>query len=253
MLPRIKTGIPGFDGLLQGGVPQGFSLLACGAPGTGKTIFGLAFAFNGAKQFNETGLYVTIEEQAEKLRDQARQFGWDTVALEKQGKFFFLKIPIDVQNYDVFKTIATAVKKTGAKRIVLDSLSILDINASMYSVPVQMLPEKDRYYANNEVQLRDMKGQLDKQFIYLLINRINQLGATVLYLTDSIDGEHNYWTRDTVSEFVCDGVVKLDVRDFGKTIVRTIEIKKMRNTDAKPGLHTLAFDSTGPNVKEFDY
>ncbi len=253
MLRRIKTGIPGFDTLIQGGIPQGFSMLACGAPGTGKTIIGLAFLYNGAKLFNETGLYVTIEEQAEKLRDQAAQFGWDIVSLEKTGRFYFLKIPIDVHSYDVVGQIAAAAKKIGARRIVLDSLSILDINASMYSVPVQMIPEKDRYYVNQEMQLRDMKGELDKQFIYLLINRINQLGATVLYLTDSIDGEHNFWTRDTVSEFVCDGVVKLDVRDFGKTMVRTLEIKKMRNTNAKPGLHTLLFDKAGPAVTDFDY
>lgn len=250
---RVKTGIPGFDALIQGGIPEGFSLLTCGSPGTGKTILALEFIYNGAKMFNETGLYVTVEEQANKLRDQAAQFGWDFPTLERAGKIYFLKIPIDVHSFDVFSTIAAAAKKIGAKRIAVDSLSILDINASMYSVPVQMIPEKDRFYANSEMQLKDMKGDLDKQFIYLLINRINQLGATVWYITDSIDGDNKFWTRDTVSEFVCDGVVKLDVKDFGKTVSRTLEFKKMRNTKAIQGLHTLSFDDKGPKVTDFDY
>ena len=60
-MERVKTGIPGFDDLVQGGFPKGASILVSGGTGSGKSIFAMQFIYNGAKQFNEPGLYVTLE------------------------------------------------------------------------------------------------------------------------------------------------------------------------------------------------
>lgn len=250
---RVKSGIKGFDALIQGGIPQGFSLLVCGTPGTGKTIFGLEFLYRGAKDYNENGLYITIEEPAHQLRDQAGQFGFNYPSLERMGKLAFLKLPIDIHSYDLMRTIRAAVKKTKAKRLVIDSLSILDINAGMYSIPVRILPEKDRFYANDMMQLRDTKGDMGKQFVYLLINRIAELETTNVFITDSMQKTHDFLTRDTVSEFVCDGVVKLEMKEIGEKVLRTLEIKKMRNTAMTSGIHSLNMTKNGLEITEFTY
>jgi KaiC/GvpD/RAD55 family RecA-like ATPase len=253
-MKRVRTGIKGFDELIQGGIPQGFSLLICGIPGTGKSIMGLEYLYRGAKDFGENGLYVSIEETAEKLRDQASMFGFDYPAMEREGKISFLKLPIDIHSYDLVRTIKAAVMKTKAKRLVIDSLSILDINAGMYSIPVRILPEKDRFYANDMMQLRDTKGDIGKQFVYLFINRIAEMGTTNIFITDSLEeSTHGYLTRDTVSEFVCDGVVKLSLKEFGNKVMRTLEVKKMRNTMMKSGLQTMNMTKTGIEVTEFSF
>ena len=57
---RLSTGIKGFDELIQGGFPQGSTILVSGGAGTGKTIFGLSYLYAGAKNFNEPGLYITL-------------------------------------------------------------------------------------------------------------------------------------------------------------------------------------------------
>lgn len=251
-MKRVRTGIKGFDELIQGGIPQGFSLLICGTPGTGKTIFALEYLYNGALE-GENGLYITIEEPAQRLRDQATQIGFDYPTLERQGKLAFLKIPIDIHSYDLVRTISAAVQKTKAKRIVVDSLSILDINAGMYSIPVKILPEKDRFYANDMMQLRDTKGDIGKQFVYLFINRISEFGTTNLFITDSMQNDSDFLTRDTVSEFVCDGVVKLQVKEIGSKILRTLEVKKMRNTLIKSGMQTMNITKKGVEITEFNF
>lgn len=46
---RVKTGIPGFDELVAGGLPKESNILLTGIPGTGKTIFALQYLYNGAK------------------------------------------------------------------------------------------------------------------------------------------------------------------------------------------------------------
>ncbi|MBS3065685.1 hypothetical protein J4229_01425 [Candidatus Pacearchaeota archaeon] len=81
---RIPTGIKGFDELVQGGFPRNSSVLICGGPGTGKTIFGMEYIINGATKYKEKGLYITFEQRAESLRGQALQFGWNISKLEKK-------------------------------------------------------------------------------------------------------------------------------------------------------------------------
>ncbi|RJQ17973.1 hypothetical protein C4573_00905 [Candidatus Woesearchaeota archaeon] len=252
-MKRVRTGIKGFDDLIQGGIPENFSVLVCGAPGSGKTIFALEYLYKGAKDFGESGLYVTIEESPDKLRDQAVQFGFNFPALEKMGKIAFLKIPIDVHSFDLVRAVEAAVQRTRAKRVVIDSLSILDINSGMYSIPVKVMPDKDRFYSNDTMQLRDTKGDVGKQFVYLFINRMLDLGTTNLFITDSLQNEGPYLTRDTVSEFACDGIVKIEMKEFGKTMVRTLEVKKMRNTKIEPGLKTMKIEQQGIEVTEFSY
>ena len=46
---RVATGIPGFDELVEGGLPEGRAFLVSGGTGTGKTIFATQFLINGAK------------------------------------------------------------------------------------------------------------------------------------------------------------------------------------------------------------
>ena len=48
--PRIASGVPGLDEVLQGGLPRGALLLIEGAPGSGKTTFGLQFLLQGIRQ-----------------------------------------------------------------------------------------------------------------------------------------------------------------------------------------------------------
>lgn len=45
----VKTGAPGFDTVLGGGLPGGRAYLIDGLPGTGKTTFGLQFLLEGKK------------------------------------------------------------------------------------------------------------------------------------------------------------------------------------------------------------
>ena len=47
-MKKVPTGVKGLDGMLGGGLPLGRCVLVCGGPGSGKTIFGIQFLYNGA-------------------------------------------------------------------------------------------------------------------------------------------------------------------------------------------------------------
>ena len=66
-LRKAPTGIPGLDEITNGGLPAGRPTLVAGGPGSGKTLLGLSFLINGVTKFNEPGVLMTFEENADDL------------------------------------------------------------------------------------------------------------------------------------------------------------------------------------------
>ena len=89
---RIQTGIPGLDGLIQGGLQAGDFVLLVGGIGTGKTIFSSQFAYQGALSMNQPAVYATFEEDVASLRKNMMKFGVDFQALESQKKVRLLDL-----------------------------------------------------------------------------------------------------------------------------------------------------------------
>jgi KaiC/GvpD/RAD55 family RecA-like ATPase len=240
---RIKTGIPGFDKLIQGGFPENSSILIAGSPGTGKTIFALQYLFNGAVKFNENGLYVTIEEKPSNLKKQAKLFGWDFDKLK--NKIQFLKIPVDTANLDIIHLIKRHADKIKAKRVVIDSLSILSINASMYRLPINV-ENQNTNFTRLDIQPYGMAmSEETKQFIYVLISKLNEINANILYITDAPEKETQFITRDTVSEFACDGIILLSFESLGGEFSRSLLIRKLRQTNHDEDIHPLEISTNG--------
>jgi len=73
---RAKTGVPGLDNILGGGLPTGHLYLVQGDPGSGKTTLGLQFLMEGVRN-GENILYITLSESQDELRGVAQSHGWD--------------------------------------------------------------------------------------------------------------------------------------------------------------------------------
>src|SRR5689334_22034181 len=72
---RISTGVPGLDEILGGGLPRHRMYLIEGDPGAGKTTLAMQFLLEGVRQ-GEPGVYATLSETEEELRDVAGSHGW---------------------------------------------------------------------------------------------------------------------------------------------------------------------------------
>jgi circadian clock protein KaiC len=139
------TGITGLDEMLHGGIPKGHVVSVFGGPGTGKTIFTLQFLYNGITQYNEPGIYVSLDEPPEDVKKNTAAFGWNLEEIEKEDKLLLLdaslfkrlsrvmKIPKDKpttteKSYSLLtlgNLIKGTIEKIGAKRIVIDPMSTL--------------------------------------------------------------------------------------------------------------------------------
>jgi circadian clock protein KaiC len=223
-MERVATGIKGFDNLIEGGFPKGSLILLSGTPATGKTIFALEYLINGAKKFNEKGLYVTFEEKLENLYTQAKQFGWNINELK--DKIIIKQISTDDISKNTVKEIAEMAKERDVKRIVIDSLSTLAIN-----IPTTYL------------NVNEMNEYTIKRFIYSFIDELKQLGVTSILISQSLNEED--LSRDDVSEFICDGIIHLSFESMGGAFSRSLLVRKMRRTKNEEDIHPLEISKKG--------
>ena len=89
----VPTGIPGVDAILAGkGIPRGHTILVSGGPGSGKTTFAIQFLYIGATQHDESGVYVTLDENPMDIKINMSKFGWDLNKLEEEKKLVFINV-----------------------------------------------------------------------------------------------------------------------------------------------------------------
>ena len=134
ILPRAQTGIRGLDHVLEGGLARNRLHLLEGTPGTGKTTIALQFLLAGAAA-GETGLYVSLAETEEELREGAASHGWrigdhieicelvppESVLDPQQHQS--LLYSSDLELGETVERIFEAIERYKPQRIVIDSLS----------------------------------------------------------------------------------------------------------------------------------
>jgi circadian clock protein KaiC len=226
-LERVPTGIDGLDSIIEGGLPKGSATLVTGSAGCGKTIFGLQFLADGIRK-GEKCVFINFDEEKPQLYAQALQFGWDLEKMEADGNLKML-------NYDLTKThvinvmveLESVVKQFEPSRIVLDSISVLSIY-SQISAGAE-LSEMMGVRSGEGGTRMSMDEIVGRGSVMGIVKKIRSLGATSLIISE-LPEETQWLSRDTVSEFVCDGVILLHYLGLGKGESRTLAVRKMRGT-----------------------
>lgn len=236
---RVKSGIPGFDELCNGGLLRGRSYLVSGTSGAGKSIFCRQYLYKGATEFGESGILVTTEELPEDIRKDALVFGWDFEKLEEENKIAIIDatsvkigIPsrekyVDLRPFDMrslLSQIVSVQKEIKAKRAVVDSTTAI------------------AFYLESPSKIRI-------EFLRLTA-MLNLLGMTSL-LTCEIEDEKNL-SRFGVEQFVVDGVIGMYYQRIENVRIRSIEIYKMRGTTHSTKLHPYDITQNGIVVHPYE-
>jgi circadian clock protein KaiC len=134
LLPRAHSDIVGLDAVLEGGWARNRLHLLEGSPGTGKTTIALQFLIAGARD-GEVGIYVSLAETEQELREGARSHGWELSPLIEIFELVHPKacsIPTssracstssDLELGETIKRILESIERVQPKRVVIDSLS----------------------------------------------------------------------------------------------------------------------------------
>ncbi len=218
----LPTGVPGLDELLGGGVPEfSFNLIA-GAPGCGKTTLAHQMMFAMATP-ERPGLYLTVlgEPPLKMLRYQ-QQFGFfDGEAVGRSIHFVNLTEDALSGDFDrVLKRIVAEVETHNPGFVFVDSFR------SMSHAIAADRPHND---------LQDF---------------VQQLGMlmTSWQATTFLLGEYSSHTEANPVFTVADGMICLEQSVQRNSMVRKLEVKKMRGQATLPGLHSFRIDTAGIRV-----
>jgi circadian clock protein KaiC len=119
---RLASGIPVLDEMLGGGVLEGDSVLVSGPSGTGKSALATQFLAEGLRN-GEPGIAAIFEERPRGYVTRAASFGLDLESPQKTGQLELLYLrPLDLSVDETLQEILDAVRRTKAKRLVIDSL-----------------------------------------------------------------------------------------------------------------------------------
>ena len=215
----IKTYIEGFDETMEGGVPEGHTVLVSGPPGAMKSSVCLNLLYNNQKLGGNKGLYISLEESKDSLMIGMEKlnicdFDEKDLFIVDLGK---LRLEYDEieEDKDWMKIItdylSMRVREEGFNIVVIDSLTAL------YSL----------------IELENPRHQLFHFFGFL-----KRLGVTTFLISEMAPGSDMYGPYR--EDFLADGTFLLKLHEVGETDVQPrIRCVKMRHVKHHRGYFVL--------------
>jgi KaiC/GvpD/RAD55 family RecA-like ATPase len=215
---HVPTGIAGADTILgKKGIPRGHSVLIAGGPGSGKTTFAIQFLYKGATEYNEPGIYISLDEDPEDVQKNMSKFGWDLGTLVEEKQLAFINVsPVRAATSDkvglvqlgmkefklikLLEAIRAGIEEVRAKRVVIDPITIFTL---------QYPNEVERIYA-----MKDLIADFRKTGCTNLL--ISELRGT------GLEREHQF------EEYLAQGVILLRTVLRDDTLSRIFQVEKMR-------------------------
>ena len=234
-MKRVSTGITGMDELIQGGFPDRTVNLITSPSGGGKTLFALQYIYNGARDYDEPGIFITLEESRESIDRVTKNFGMDIARYEQDGKLFIIdlgemrkEVKIDEEvssgmiSFEAMEeALSSIIKLSKAKRFALDSLTAVGLS---YALSSEM-----------------------RQAMFRFVNFLRIKDVTSLLITESVEGTPGL-TRYGVEQYIADSLIVVGLDSIRGELRRTICIRKMRFTKHDTSIHPFLIMDNGIEI-----
>ena len=220
----LKTGVPGLDNLLGGGLPEfSFNLIA-GTPGSGKTTLAHQIMFALAKPDNRALFFTVLGEPALKMLRYQQQFSFfDIDKVNESIRYINLSEDLLQGDFDrVLARIAEEVKAYAPSLVFVDSFRSV----------VQSATQKEQ--GTSELQ----------GFVQQLGMQMTSWQATTFLIGEYLTAEAESSPIFTVA----DGILWLSQNLHRNSMVRKMQVVKMRGQAQAPGLHTFRISDAGIQV-----
>ena len=212
--PRVKpaeptrrmTGIAAFDEMLGGGIPSGYSVMIVGPSGSGKTILSTQFIREGIAQ-GERGVIAVFEKRPDEYLTTAPGASF-LGKLVDQGMLTMLYLrPLDLSVDETMEEIATAVRSTGATRVVIDSLM------------------------GFELALAPSFREDFRESLYRMVGALVDLGVTVVMTAELVDSYTELRLSPHGISFLTDGIILQRYVELDGSLRKVLVVAKMRGFD----------------------
>jgi circadian clock protein KaiC len=202
---RRATGIAGFDEMLGGGIPTGYSVMIVGPSGSGKTVLATQFIREGINN-GERGVIAVFEKPpTEYLATAPHSDGLSELIDQRMLEMLYLR-PLDLSVDETMDEIAAAVKRVGATRVVIDSLMGFEL---------ALAPSfRDDF----------------RESLYRMIGSLTKLGVTIVMTAELTDSYTELRLSPHEISFLADGIVLQRYVELAGQIQRLMFVAKMRGS-----------------------
>lgn len=217
---RLPSGVPGLDEILGGGLPEySFNIIA-GAPGCGKTTLAHQIVFANTTPERPALYFTVLGEPAIKMLRYQQQFTFfDRAKLDGALRFVNLsQVVLEKDLGAVLEAIVKEVEASNAGVVVVDSFRTV---------------------------VRKVQGSATEMelqgFVQRLALHLTSWQATTFLIGEYVESE----LRDNPVFTVADGLLWLYQSIERNSIVRKLQVMKLRGQESVPGLHTFRITDEG--------
>jgi circadian clock protein KaiC len=194
---RVSTGSVELDGMLGGGIPVGFSVVITGPSGAGKTVLATSFLKAGAEA-GEHGIIASYESAYLDASNTPLQ------QLIKSGQVTDVRPHrLDLSIEEVVTDLAEAVDRTGATRLVIDSLSAL------------------------ELVLAPQFRQNFQESLFRMLSSLHARGVTVLMVRNLAEVNGPMFSA---SSYIVDCIISMRYVEHKNKLIKIISVPKLRGS-----------------------
>lgn len=222
---RLSTGLSALDAMLGGGIPRGYSVLVAGPSGSGKTVLAAQFLAAGLGN-DEPGVLALFEKRpAGYLRTTTLGQHLETMIERERLTVVYLR-PLDLSVDETLYALRDAVVRTGAKRLVIDSLSGFEMAVS----------------PGFRTDFRES--------LYRLVGVITGLGVTVLMTLEIEDAYTELRLGPRENAFLTDAIILQRYIELDGQLKRLLSVVKVRASEHSKDLRLYEVTSKGISISQ---
>ncbi|MEP6573138.1 MAG: ATPase domain-containing protein [Gemmatimonadota bacterium] len=229
---RLSTGIKDLDEMMGGGIPAGDSVVIAGPTGTGKTTFATQFVGEGLRH-GEGAVIAVFEEHPADFLDRARSSGVDFDAAIAENKLRVIYIrPLDLSVDEALEEIRLSVKNIGATRVVIDSISGL------------------------EMALAPTFREDFRESLYRLVSALKGFGVTIVLTVEVLDASAGMRFTNYGVSFLTDDIIVQRYVEIEGQLRKVMTVVKMRGSQHSREFRTYEITAAGvemgDSLREYD-
>lgn len=225
---RLSFGVPELD-KMTGGIPEGDSVLLAGPSGTGKSVLASHFIAEGLR-IGEPAIIAIFEERPEGYAIRAGTLGMDFKRPQELGTLEILYLrPLDLSVDEAMQEILDGIKRTGAKRLVIDSLT------------------------GFEMALAPGFRTDFRESLYRMIAALTGVGVTIVSTVEIEDSFTSFAFSHYAISFLTDDIIRMRYIEVEGSLRRVLVVVKTRAGNHCKEIREFGITNTGLAVARSVY